>query len=837
MDALEHKLMELGVEYSEIGIWKYFIFSPYGQNQGWKIHVSSQLKDGLEILDIVGKFLIEERCNFKVTANLDVFKRISSPRETTALANKFITIYPSDDNQSKAIILKLTDLLKRFQAPRIMSDFQCGRYSPVHYRYGGYKRIARYDKIKKEIVYLIEDFHGNLVEDRRLNYPVLPDGITDLFTKEEKEKYFLPDKEIPADSPLNNYKFEAILKKSNRGNVYRAISKTSGEKVIVKQVHPFLSDDMTGQRTAISELENESRMLQLFNSMSYTADYIEDFYEAGDYFVVQTYLSGLSFSEFSDISVDSKVLGEQLVDNLVSIVNDINGLGYYLLDLSPNNLIYLETGKIYLIDLENIVDNNAKRRVETPFMVNPDKKKESNLFQQGCFSLCMTSFAILTGNVLKFGSGDEKWSISASDKVRQALSIAQKNGLITVKEFYWLVYILDMSDGLVTDACIPFLKDFVFNNMVLAENIEISSDVLQKEAIQLSLYLGKKSIEKKGRLLESTEFGEFVSPLSFQHGLAGQIYFILHTINKNELSFICDWVDSSLSYVRHKTFEYGETLLFGKAGFLWSLLDVYQKTDDKKLYNTLRELSTDLVLSFSTEETDLVLGQSGILLSLMKYHTLFPELELEVFIKQNIDLLVSELENRVVYTGNIMLYSFAHGYSGVAYTLFIYSRLFGDNWYESLLDKFSEEIVHILEDKISISTNRDIADIDLMGNLELSWCEGVSGLILYLCLVDSEKHQSIIRRTQKLVAKQYLKMTGSYCHGLASLLQTLYYVKDSTLESEIRRLFITYSYRKDGILLFQADNPLKDSFDFGTGTLGIYWTLLNKPFIFDLLKG
>lgn len=186
-----------------------------------------------------------------------------------------------------------------------------------------------------------------------------------------------------------------------------------------------------------------------------------------------------------------------------------------------------------------------------------------------------------------------------------------------------------------------------------------------------------------------------------------------------------------------------------------------------------------------------------------------------------------------------MSYSFAHGYSGIAYVLFAYMKVFKDYRYESLLDDFSKKIVQILENKSSININDETdvgitCSIDSMGNLELSWCEGVSGLVLYLCLIDSEKYKNIIQRTQQLIAKQYLKMTGSYCHGLSSLLQTYYYVKDVDLESEIRRLFITYSYRKDSILLFQADNPLKDSFDFGTGTLGIYWTLLNKPFVFDI---
>ena len=91
--------------------------------QGWKLHVSSQLKDACNIFYIVVQELEKERCNYKVLDCLDELKKLNSPREVSPTANKFITIYPSSRKQAKRIILNLKEKLENYKAPRILSDF------------------------------------------------------------------------------------------------------------------------------------------------------------------------------------------------------------------------------------------------------------------------------------------------------------------------------------------------------------------------------------------------------------------------------------------------------------------------------------------------------------------------------------------------------------------------------------------------------------------------------------------------------------------------------------------------------------------------------------------
>ncbi|MFR7047499.1 protein kinase family protein, partial [Streptococcus pneumoniae] len=91
---------------------------------------------------------------------------------------------------------------------------------------------------------MLDEKRKNYVEDKRQNFPSLPNWKMDLFSEEEKRNYFQTTCEISSkDSAINKYKMEKIIKRSNKGNVYRAIRKSDGQKVIIKQSRPFVNYD------------------------------------------------------------------------------------------------------------------------------------------------------------------------------------------------------------------------------------------------------------------------------------------------------------------------------------------------------------------------------------------------------------------------------------------------------------------------------------------------------------------------------------------------------------------------------------------------------------------
>lgn len=199
-----------------------------------------------------------------------------------------------------------------------------------------------YDEKNKKVSYLLlNEKRKNYVEDKRQNFPSLLNWKMDLFSEEEKRNYFQTTCEISSkDSAINKYKMEKIIKRSNKGNVYRAIRKSDGQKVIIKQSRPFVNYDTEGEWTALDDIKNEAHMLKKLADKSYTTNLTDEFYIMDDYFLVQEQVDGLNFEEFIRETEHSLNIREKTLDNIVNIVNDIHKLGYKIVDIAPTNFIY-----------------------------------------------------------------------------------------------------------------------------------------------------------------------------------------------------------------------------------------------------------------------------------------------------------------------------------------------------------------------------------------------------------------------------------------------------------------------------------------------------------------
>lgn len=193
MDLLEKECLKCDKNFQQGDIWNYYYLSDKMPAQGWKIHISSQIKDAVNIFKIVYKLSQLNNCSFKVVKNLEELKKINSPREMSPTANKFITLYPKSESEAKSMICNLTNRLSEFKAPKILSDYQCGMHSPVHYRYGAFLKKQAYDEKNKKVIYLLlDEKRKNYVEDKRQNFPSLPSWKMDLFSEEEKGFIFKP---------------------------------------------------------------------------------------------------------------------------------------------------------------------------------------------------------------------------------------------------------------------------------------------------------------------------------------------------------------------------------------------------------------------------------------------------------------------------------------------------------------------------------------------------------------------------------------------------------------------------------------------------------------------
>lgn len=827
MDFIKNKLKDNDLEFIEDEMWYYVNSSKLYADQGWKIHLSTQLKNYRDMLDAILPFLISHQCSFKICKNIDLLKRISSPREISPTANKFITIYNNDDDTARKNILEIFTKVSHFKSPKILSDFQCGIHSPVHYRYGAFKKISKYDRENRKLIFLIKNKSGQLVEDKRTNYPITIDGIKPLFTANEHQTLFNYDKLqlVDKENQLIKYNLQKILKRSNRGNVYFAESKKTGDKVVVKQCRPFLYYDLEGSCSAADELHNEANMLTLLNDRYYTGQFIEDFYVLDDYFIVQKYIEGENLLEFfnkREVSSDVRI---NIINELVVILNDLHSHGYKIMDLSPSNFLYSEKSGLVLIDLESVVSIEDKtRNVKTKFFINPDKDLKENGIEQEYFALCMIGYFVFTGKVLPFLRGDLDNKLSTIDKVFNLFKLANREGKLNNRQLAWLEYLLSLS----SQNDLVKIDDFYNFKKTTISPPELSLNYnFNSECYNMVIYLLSQAVNSKGRISKSTEFGEFVNPLSFQHGLSGLL------IHLKQFS-LCGF-KGKIEELLYKTDEYSDqnsyyqsnSLLFGKSGYLWAILDL--PTDLNKLHladKISKKLMTDYI---DLEDIDFALGKSGVLLALMKYQLVTGDYSVEKFIRNKITEIFDYFLKREADKKLIMDYSFAHGYCGIAFVLETYSILFEEPLFTEELSSFASEVKEILKKEILSSDNHS--------NLELSWCEGLSGLLLYLCLTTVEIDNKFIINVQEYIFKEHINMLTGYCHGIASLMQSLVYVNNKPLENKIKHLLIARSFRNEaGLLMFQGDDGEADLFDFGVGSLGVYWCLLGNRFPFELKK-
>ncbi|WP_280633423.1 lanthionine synthetase LanC family protein, partial [Streptococcus pneumoniae] len=281
----------------------------------------------------------------------------------------------------------------------------------------------------------------------------------------------------------------------------------------------------------------------------------------------------------------------------------------------------------------------------------------------------------------------------------------------------------------------------------------------------------------------------------------------------------------------------GCSILFGSSGYLWVLLEFYKKITSNNpsrelIIDKIRDIYKDLISSYQKVEVfDFALGKSGILLSLMKYCINFNDVDSMEFIREKIEELYLYFVDEIRNVNSLKECNFAHGLAGIAYVILIYNSEFEFKVaYENSIKVFNNLLENLLENEYSRLNATPT-------NLELSWCEGTSGILLYFELLYDKRYSNIISRFQQLAFKFNLIQSSCYCHGLSSLLQTLNYQDKLNLRENVIEILLSRSKRdKNGILVFECEESSDTLFDFGIGNLGIYWSILGERFPFELKK-
>lgn len=343
------------------GHWTYYFnYNISLPIQGWKIHISSTVKDAQRTLDIVSSFLFKESVPFKHVSNAWELVYKNSKYGHRGSSGKFITIYPINENQFVYLLNKLHVLLKDIpKGPYILSDKRW-MDGNVYFRYGAFKEMYLMEGAAK--IPAIKTPEGEYIADSREPFYKLPYFIEEPQAIKDMEKSLETLQVEPSE--LNNYEIKSALHFSNGGGVYLAKRRENDIQFVLKEGRPGAGVDGQG-RDAVERLNHEATILKRLKGLKHVVQF-ESIFKAWEHtFLVEEYISGTplntwlaAYYPFST-NENSKEYCRKIVKILKQIkiaLEEVHSRGIGMGDLQPANVMVTKSEDVKLIDFESASD-------------------------------------------------------------------------------------------------------------------------------------------------------------------------------------------------------------------------------------------------------------------------------------------------------------------------------------------------------------------------------------------------------------------------------------------------------------------------------------------------
>ncbi|MFE6821523.1 class III lanthionine synthetase LanKC [Streptomyces sp. NPDC057690] len=261
-----------------------------GPAQGWKIHASATRANAERIAAIVWDYCVPRRVPFKFVPGPHLLHLRNTKYAGRDTSGKFVTVYPSDEEQLHTVLRELGALLEGFEGPYILTDLRWSD-GPLYVRYGAFARSYVVDD-RGSLVPAVRDGAGTLVPDRRAPSFQVPQWVT------------LPPFLEPHLAARNTttvgelpYRIEKALHFSNGGGVYAGTDTRDGRKVVLKEGRPHAGLASDGA-DAITRLEREKRALEAVAGTGVVPE-VRDWFALGDHrFLVMDLVEGRPLNSF-----------------------------------------------------------------------------------------------------------------------------------------------------------------------------------------------------------------------------------------------------------------------------------------------------------------------------------------------------------------------------------------------------------------------------------------------------------------------------------------------------------------------------------------------------------
>ncbi len=697
--------------------------------QGWKIHISSTLDQMQEVLNTASKILFSNNTQFKFVLNSRELFLKNSKYGDRSSSGKFITVYPATEPIFLSLLDNLSVALEPFdKGPYILTD---NRYKDtnVYFRYGGF--IAIKNAIGEACIL---DEHSNLIPDVREPQYIVPDFV-DIPIKIKKME--ATREEVENDTgKLKNYEITGALHFSNGGGVYVANDKKNNKKVVIKEGRPEAGLD--GQCIdAFSRIHIEADNISKLSEIENVVNIYDSFNAWENSYLVEEHVDGIQLNEWIAINYpfiknENKVMSiyarqaSTILEKLIKIVHSVHKSGVGIGDLSPMNILIVDSLDIKIIDFEAAgnVDDAYIVSLQTPGFGTKlaNTRRESDLFAllriaKNMFFPAAQVQELRTGqevyidNYIRYNFGEEIFSKIQTlekevyeyfPKLKKEKSIAEKS----CDNQYKLNQFSELSNN------IKLLRNGIIKNSTTKKRSLIGGDIRQQEVENgdLSVLFGSfgvfMTIMRTGRVPK--EFNEWIEHysdsryinkinqqglLNGKAGICGVLY--EYGFKKQAISCL-----SSVNYENEKNIS----LHSGLSGIGLSFLSIGMLENSETLLLTANKIGTKLVqmyeenvsiesIDIDFNNTGLVEGWSGVALFLIALYKFSTE---KKWLHYAEDIMLKEIgncksdQNKILYINdkNRLLPYLLGGTVGISLPLFELSKI-------SKMNIFSEKLREI----------------------------------------------------------------------------------------------------------------------------------------------